>query len=36
VNIVVALMHQANALVLFGLAIYFIHRLRALDSIRQK
>ena len=31
VNIWVALIHQANALVLFGLAIYFIHRLRALD-----
>jgi cytochrome c oxidase assembly protein subunit 15 len=34
VNIVVALIHQANALLLFGLAIYFIHRLRALDSGR--
>jgi len=32
VNIVVALIHQANALVLFVLAIYFIHRLRALDG----
>jgi len=31
INIVVALMHQANALVLFALAIYFIHRFRALD-----
>ncbi len=31
VNIVIALLHQANALVLFGLAIYFIHRFRALD-----
>src|SRR5258706_1466768 len=31
VSIVVALMHQANALVLFALAIYFIHRFRALD-----
>jgi cytochrome c oxidase assembly protein subunit 15 len=31
VNIWVALIHQANALVLFALAIYFIHRLRALD-----
>jgi len=31
VNIVVALLHQANALVLFALGIYFIHRLRALD-----
>lgn len=32
VNIVVALIHQANAIVLFGLAIYFIHRFRALDE----
>ena len=31
VNNVVALLHQANAILLFGLAIYFIHRLRALD-----
>jgi heme a synthase len=31
VNIIVALVHQANALVLFALAIFFIHRLRALD-----
>ncbi|HJS18164.1 MAG TPA: COX15/CtaA family protein [Anaerolineales bacterium] len=31
VNIVIALMHQANAILLFGLCIYFIHRLRALD-----
>jgi len=31
VNIVIALMHQANAIVLFGLAVYFIHRFRALD-----
>jgi len=31
VNIVIALLHQANALVLFGLVIYFIHRFRALD-----
>lgn len=31
VNIVAALAHQANALVLFGLAVYFIHRFRALD-----
>ncbi|HEY3474573.1 MAG TPA: COX15/CtaA family protein, partial [Anaerolineales bacterium] len=35
VNIWVALIHQANALVLFGLAVYFIHRLRALDAVRQ-
>jgi cytochrome c oxidase assembly protein subunit 15 len=32
VNIVVALIHQANALVLFALAVYFIHRLRAMDA----
>lgn len=32
VNIVIALIHQANAIVLFGLAIYFIHRFRALDE----
>lgn len=31
VNIAVALIHQANALILFALAIYFIHRFRALD-----
>ena len=31
VNIVVALVHQANALLLFALGIYFIHRLRAFD-----
>jgi cytochrome c oxidase assembly protein subunit 15 len=33
VNIAIALIHQANALFLFALAIYFIHRFRALDSI---
>jgi cytochrome c oxidase assembly protein subunit 15 len=32
VNIVVALLHQAGAIALFALAIYFIHRFRALDS----
>jgi cytochrome c oxidase assembly protein subunit 15 len=32
VNIVVALMHQANALLLFALSVYFIHRFRALDG----
>ena len=32
VNIVIALIHQANAIFLFGLAVYFIHRFRALDS----
>ncbi len=32
VNIVIALLHQANAIVLFVLAIYFIHRFRALDA----
>jgi cytochrome c oxidase assembly protein subunit 15 len=36
VNIWVALIHQANALVLFALAIYFIHRLRAIDFNAQK
>jgi cytochrome c oxidase assembly protein subunit 15 len=32
VNIVMALIHQANAIFLFGLALYFIHRFRALDG----
>jgi heme a synthase len=31
VNIVVALLHQANAILLFALGVYFINRLRALD-----
>ncbi len=31
VNIVLALLHQANALILFTLGVYFIHRLRAID-----
>ena len=31
VNIVIALAHQANALILFALAVYFMHRFRALD-----
>ncbi len=35
VNITAALIHQANALLLLGLAIYFIHRLRALDAAWQ-
>ncbi|HNB36746.1 MAG TPA: COX15/CtaA family protein [Anaerolineales bacterium] len=34
VNIVIALIHQANAIVLLGLAVYFIHRFRALDQSR--
>lgn len=34
VNIVIALLHQANALLLFALAVYFIHRFRALDRAR--
>lgn len=34
VNIVVALVHQANAILLFGLAIHLIHRFRALDAIK--
>jgi heme a synthase len=33
VNIAIALTHQANALVLFALGIYFIHRFRALDVV---
>jgi heme A synthase len=32
VNIVIALLHQAGAIALFMLAIYFIHRFRALDA----
>ncbi len=32
VNIVIALLHQANAILLVGLAVYFIHRFRALDA----
>jgi len=32
VNIVIALLHQANAIVLFALAVYFLHRFRALDA----
>jgi cytochrome c oxidase assembly protein subunit 15 len=32
VNIVVALVHQANAIVLFGLAVHFLHRFRARDA----
>jgi len=32
VNIVIALLHQAGAIALFALTIYFIHRFRALDS----
>jgi heme a synthase len=32
VNIVIALIHQANAIFLFGFAVYFIHRFRALDA----
>ena len=35
VNIIIALLHQANAIVLFVLAIYFIHRLRALDAAKE-
>ena len=31
VNIAIAMMHQAGAIILFALAIYFIHRFRALD-----
>ncbi|NJN80608.1 MAG: heme A synthase, partial [Anaerolineales bacterium] len=32
VNIWVALLHQANAVILLGLSVYFIHRFRALDK----
>lgn len=32
VNIVIALLHQATAIGLFALGVYFIHRLRALDA----
>jgi cytochrome c oxidase assembly protein subunit 15 len=35
VHIAIALAHQAGALSLFALMIYFIHRLRALDARRQ-
>ena len=31
VNIVIALIHQSSAIALFGLALYLIHRFRALD-----
>jgi heme a synthase len=34
VNIVIALTHQANALFLFALGIYFLHRFRALDGTK--
>lgn len=34
VNIVLALLHQANAILLLGLAVYFIHRFRALDEAK--
>ena len=36
VNIWVALIHQANALVLFELGVYFFHRLRTLDQVRSQ
>jgi len=32
VNIVLALLHQAGAVLLFALSIYFLHRFRALDA----
>ncbi len=34
VNLWIALIHQANAIVMFALAIYLIHRFRALDSVK--
>ena len=36
VNIVVALIHQANALLLFALGIYILHRLRARDATKAR
>jgi cytochrome c oxidase assembly protein subunit 15 len=33
VNIVIALLHQAVAIGLFALGVYFIHRFRALDVV---
>ena len=33
VNIVIALLHQANAILLLGIAVYLIHRFRALDEL---
>ena len=36
VNVWVALIHQANALLLFVLGIYLIHRLRAVDQIQSQ
>ena len=35
VQIVIALAHQAGALFLFALLIYFVHRLRAIDAMQQ-
>ena len=35
VNLWVALLHQANALLLFALAVYLLHRFRALDAVKQ-
>ncbi|HSG45370.1 MAG TPA: COX15/CtaA family protein [Anaerolineales bacterium] len=32
VHIVIALVHQANGILLFALAVYFLHRFRALDA----
>jgi cytochrome c oxidase assembly protein subunit 15 len=34
VNIVIALIHQTNALILLVLGIYLIHRLRAFDAVK--
>jgi cytochrome c oxidase assembly protein subunit 15 len=36
VEIAVALAHQAGALSLFALMIYFIHRMRAIDSTQSR
>jgi heme a synthase len=35
VQIAIALAHQAGALSLFALMIYFIHRMRAFDAVKQ-
>lgn len=35
VNIWIALVHQANAILLFALGVYFLHRFRALDVQKQ-
>lgn len=34
VNIAIALLHQATAIALFAITIYFLHRFRSLDSLK--